>query len=180
MNRSWTLRGRPWMTNTILGLLGCGLLAFTKQLIAEFHHFSIGFSGVAGWSVILYALAAAAILSLPSNRFTLPLILGFGIAFRLVTVLPPPFMSTDIYRYAWDGVVQHVHISPYRYAPGDPALSFLRGPHRDLFDHINRRDYARTIYPPAAQVLFYVITWINASVTFMKLPISQINSGHHA
>jgi hypothetical protein len=66
-------------------------------------------------------------------------------------------------------VVQHAHISPYRYVPGDPALTFLRGPNRDLFDHINRRDYARTIYPPVAQFLFYGITWINASVTFMKL-----------
>ena len=78
-------------------------------------------------------------------------------------------MSSDIYRYAWDGVVQHAHISPYRYVPGDPALTFLRGPNRDLFDHINRRDYAHTIYPPIAQFLFYGITWINASVTFMKL-----------
>ena len=169
MNASGALHGRPWVTNTILVLLGFGLLAFTKQLIAEFHHFTIGFSGVAGWSVILYALAAAAVLTLPSNRFTLPLILGFAIAFRLVTLVPPPFMSTDIYRYAWDGVVQHAHISPYRYVPGDPALSFLRGPHRNLFDHINRRDYARTIYPPAAQMLFFLITWINESVTFMKL-----------
>jgi alpha-1,6-mannosyltransferase len=169
MNWSEPLRWRPWITNTILGLLGVGLLGLTKQLIAEFHHFSIGFSGVAGWSVILYALAAAAILTLPSNRFTLPLIIGFAIAFRLVTLVPPPFMSTDIYRYAWDGVVQHAHISPYRYVPGDSALSFLRGPHRNLFDHINRRDYARTIYPPMAQMLFFAITWINASVTFMKL-----------
>ncbi|MBW4039701.1 MAG: DUF2029 domain-containing protein [Acidobacteria bacterium] len=162
-------RGLPWITNAILALLGFGLLALTKQLIVEFHHFTIGFSGVAGWSVILYALAAAVILTLPANRFTLPLIIGFAIAFRLVTLLPPPIMSSDIYRYAWDGVVQHAHISPYRYVPGDPALTFLREPNRDLFDHINRRDYARTIYPPFAQFLFYGITWINASVTFMKL-----------
>lgn len=163
------LHGRPWITNAILVLLGFGLLAFTKQLIVEFHHFTIGFSGVAGWSVILFAVAAATILTQPTNRFTLPLIIGFGIAFRLVTVLPEPFMSSDIYRYVWDGVVQHAHISPYRYVPGDPALTFLRGPNRDLFDHINRRDYAHTIYPPVAQFLFYGITWINASVTFMKL-----------
>ncbi len=163
------LHGRPWITNAILALLGLGLLALTKQLIVEFHHFTIGFSGVAGWSVILFALAAATILTLPTNRFTLPIILGFGIAFRLVTLLPEPIMSSDIYRYAWDGVVQHEHISPYRYVPGDPALSFLRVPNRDLFEHINRRDYAHTIYPPVAQFLFYGITWINASVTFMKL-----------
>jgi alpha-1,6-mannosyltransferase len=162
-------RGLPWITNTILSLLGLGLLALTKQLIVEFHHFMIGFSGVAGWSVILFAAAAATVLALPSNRFTLPLIIGFAVAFRLVTLLPAPFMSSDIYRYAWDGVVQHAHISPYRYVPGDPALMFLRGPNQDLFDHINRRDYAHTIYPPVAQLLFYGITWVNASVTFMKL-----------
>jgi hypothetical protein len=163
------LHGRPWITNAILALLGLGLFALTKQLIVEFHHFTIGFSGVAGWSVILFALSTATILTLPTNRFTLPIILGFGIAFRLVTLLPEPIMSSDIYRYAWDGVVQHAHISPYRYVPGDPALSFLRAPNQDLFDNINRRDYARTIYPPVAQFLFYGITWINASVTFMKL-----------
>jgi len=162
-------RGLPWITNTILSLLGLGLLALTKQLIVEFHHFMIGFSGVAGWSVILFAAAAATVLALPSNRFTLPLIIGFAVAFRLVTLLPAPFMSSDIYRYAWDGVVQHAHISPYRYVPGDPALMVLRGPNQDLFDHINRRDYAHTIYPPVAQLLFYGITWVNASVTFMKL-----------
>lgn len=163
------LKSCSWITNAILSLLGFGLLAFTRQLIAEFHHFTIGFSGVAGWSVILYALAAAAILKLPTNRFTLLLVIGFGIAFRLVTLVPEPAMSSDIYRYAWDGVVQHAHISPYRYVPGDPALTFLRHPNQDLFDHINRRDYAHTIYPPFAQFLFYVITWFNASVTFMKL-----------
>ncbi len=159
----------PWITNAILSLLGTGLLTFTKQLIVEFHHFSIGFSGVAGWSVILYVLAAAVLLIMPANRCTLILVIGFGIAFRLVTLLPEPFMSSDIYRYAWDGVVQHAHISPYRYVPGDTALSFLRNSNRDLFEHINRRDYAHTIYPPVAQFLFYGITWFNASVTFMKL-----------
>ncbi len=160
---------RPWMTNAILSLLGFGLLSCTRQLTVEFHHFMFGFSAVAGSSVILFAASAAVILTLPANRFTLPLLICFGIAFRLVTLLPEPFMSSDIYRYAWDGVVQHAHISPYRYAPGDPALTFLRAPNQNLFDHINRRDYAHTIYPPFAQFLFYGITWINASVTFMKL-----------
>ena len=132
-------------------------------------YFLIGFSGVAGWSVILYVMAAAVLLVMPTDRFTLILVIGFGIAFRLVTLLPEPFMSSDIYRYAWDGVVQHARISPYRYVPGDPALSFLRNPNHDLFEHINRRDYAHTIYPPVAQFLFYCITWFNASVTLMKL-----------
>ena len=105
----------------------------------------------------------------PVNRYTFAIILAVAIACRLVTLLPEPFMSSDIYRYAWDGVVQHAHISPYRYVPGDPALMALRGPNQNLFDHINRRDYAHTIYPPVAQFLFFLITFLNPTVTFMKL-----------
>jgi alpha-1,6-mannosyltransferase len=158
----------PWQTNAALILIGAGLLLLTRQLISEFDHFTIGLSGVSGWSAILYLLAVAVILTMPVNRFTFGIILAFAIAFRLVTLLPAPHLSSDIYRYAWDGVVQHAHISPYRYVPGDPALTALRAPNQDLFDHINRRDYARTIYPPAAEFLFYLITFIRPTMTFMK------------
>ncbi len=167
--RRFEIWKQPWVTNAILCLLGSGLLVFTRQLIVEFHHFTIGFSCVAEWSLALFVLAACTVHTFETNRFTLFLILAFGVGFRLITLFPAPFLSSDIYRYAWDGVVQHAHISPYRYVPSDAALSFLRQPHRDLFDHINRRDYAHTIYPPVAQILFYLITAINASVTFMKL-----------
>jgi alpha-1,6-mannosyltransferase len=160
---------RPWQTNTALILIGFGLLLLARQLISEFSHFTIGFSGVSGWSVILYGAAVFLILTQPGNRYTFGIIIGFAIAFRLVMLFPAPYLSSDIYRYAWDGVVQHAHISPYRYVPGDIALTFLRAPNQDLFDHINRRDYAHTIYPPGAQFLFYLITFFNPTVTFMKL-----------
>ncbi len=161
-------RARPWQTNAALLLVGAGMLALSKQLISEYDGFTIGFSGVSGWSVVLYVAAAWLILTQPVDRHTFPIILTVAIACRLVTLFPEPFLSSDVYRYAWDGVVQHAHISPYRYVPGDPALAFLRAPNQDLFDHINRRDYAHTIYPPAAQLLFYCITFINPEVTFMK------------
>lgn len=166
--RRWNI-ARPWQTNFGLLLIGLGLLLLTRQLINENDHFTIGFSGVSGWSVILYALAVLVILTQPVNRYAFAIILGVAIACRLITLFPDPFLSSDIYRYAWDGVVQHAHISPYRYAPGDPALTFLRAPNQDLFDNMNRRDYAHTIYPPAAQFLFYLITFISPTVTAMKL-----------
>jgi alpha-1,6-mannosyltransferase len=165
----YSSESRRWLTNSVLILLGSGLLLLTRQLISEFDHFTIGFSGVSGWSAILYALAVVVILTQPVNRYTFGIILTFAIAFRLVTLFPDPYLSSDIYRYAWDGVVQHGHISPYRYVPGDPALKFLREPNQDLFNHINRRDYARTIYPPVAQFLFYIITFISPVMTFMKM-----------
>jgi alpha-1,6-mannosyltransferase len=164
---AWTV-ARAWQTNAALILIGIGLFALTRQLISEYDHFTIGFSGVSGWSTILYLLAVFLILTQPVNRYTFPIILTVAIGCRLVALYPDPYLSSDVYRYVWDGVVQHAHLSPYRYVPGDKALAFLRAPNQDIFDNINRRDYARTIYPPAAQILFYLITWVSPTVTFMK------------
>jgi alpha-1,6-mannosyltransferase len=145
-----------------------GLFFLSRQLTSEYTHFTMGFSGVSGWSAILYLAAALLILTQPVDRFTFPIVLVIGVACRLAVLFAQPFLSSDIYRYVWDGVVQHAHISPYRYVPGDPALAFLREANQSIFDHINRRDYAHTIYPPGAQALFYLITWISPTVTFMK------------
>ena len=53
--------------------------------------------------------------------------------------------------------------------PGDPVLSALRAPNQEIFDNINRRDYARTIYPPVAQIVYWAITWFAPTVDAMKL-----------
>jgi alpha-1,6-mannosyltransferase len=163
----WSV-ARAWQTNVALMVVGAGLVGLTQQLTSEYDYFTIGFSGVSGWSCILYLCAALLILSQPVDRFTLPIIFTVAIGCRLVALFPEPYLSSDIYRYVWDGVVQHAHISPYRYVPGDSALVFLRAPNQHIFDNINRRDYAHTIYPPAAQALFYLITWVSPTVTFMK------------
>jgi hypothetical protein len=160
---------RPWQTNILLLLLGIGLLGFTHQLTKEFSGFEIGYSLTAGWSVALYLCAVMVVLTQPVNRFTLPLILLVAVACRAVALPPAPYLSSDIYRYVWDGIVQHAHISPYRYVPGDTALKQLRAPNQWVFDHINRRDYAHTIYPPAAQFIFYLVTFFSATVTAMKV-----------
>ena len=161
----------PWLTNAAFVLIGCAMVGFTQQLIREYSRYTIGFSGVSSWMVVLYLAAVLIFLIKPSNvnRSTFWIIVGFAIACRVVALLPAPFLSTDVYRYVWDGIVQHAHINPYRYVPGDPALAFLRAPNQNVYDHINRRDYARTIYPPAAQMLFYLITFVSPTVTFMKV-----------
>lgn len=165
---NWRI-ARPWQTNATLILIGAAMFALSHQLVSEYHHFTIGYSGVSGWSAILYIIATWLILTQPVNRLTFPIILGVAIACRIIPLYSEPHLSSDIYRYVWDGIVQHAHIGPYRYVPGDAHLAFLRAPHQHIFDHINRRDYARTIYPPAAQLLFYLVTLISPTVTFMKV-----------
>jgi alpha-1,6-mannosyltransferase len=167
VGQHWSI-ARPWQTNAALLLLGTALFFLTRQLVSEYDHFTIGFSGVSGWSCILYLAAAFLVLTQPVDRLTFPIILMVAVACRLAVLFSEPYLSSDMYRYVWDGIVQHAHISPYRYVPGDSVLAFLRAPHQDIFDNINRRDYAHTIYPPAAQALFYLITWVSPTVIFMK------------
>jgi len=159
---------RAWITNALLICIGSVLFLLTRQLVREFDGYSVGYEAIAGWSLVCYALAISIVLTQPVNRYSFGIILSFAIGFRLVTLFPAPHLSSDIYRYAWDGVVQHAHISPYRYVPGDPALQFLHQPNQELFDHMNRRDYAHTIYPPVAQMIFYGTTFISPTMTFMK------------
>lgn len=159
---------QAWHTNLALLLIGVALVLFSHQFLAEADEFWIGFSGCSAASAVLYLVACWLVLSKPVDRLTFPLIVGVACACRLVTVFGEPFLSSDIYRYVWDGAVQHAHISPYRYVPGDAALSFLRQPNLEAFNNMNRRDYARTIYPPAAQFYFYLVTFFSPSVVCMK------------
>lgn len=141
----------------------------TRQFVAEHLQYRIGYSGVSGWSDVLFVAAVAIVLTQPVNRATLWIVLGFALAMRGIVLFRPPYLSTDIYRYVWDGIVQHAHISPYRYVPGDPALAALQTKYPAIFEHINRRDYAHTIYPPAAQMIYWLATLFSPTVQAMKL-----------
>ena len=102
----------------------------------------------------------------PAN--TLLIILIGGALFRLILVpLDPPRLSTDIYRYIWDGRLQGAGINPYLYVPVDPRLAGLRDD--SIYPNINRREYAHTIYPPVAQMFFYVVTLVTQSVPGFKV-----------
>jgi len=98
------------------------------------------------------------------RRFFL-ILLGFGIAMRAILLFAPP-LSTDIYRYVWDGRVQASGINPYRFIPDDAALAPLRD--EAIYPDINRKDYAPTIYPPAAQAIYFLVTRVSETVTAMK------------
>jgi hypothetical protein len=104
----------------------------------------------------------------PPDR-ALWLIFSLGIILRAYVLLFDPLLSSDIYRYVWDGGVQAAGINPYRYFPADQALAFLRD--GTIFPHINRADTAVTIYPPVAQFFFFIVTRIGESVTVMRLAL---------
>jgi alpha-1,6-mannosyltransferase len=79
------------------------------------------------------------------------MILGLAILFRVSLLPAAPALSSDIYRYLWDGRVQLNGFNPYRYPPNSEELSALRD--REIHPRINRPD-SRTIYPAGAQIFF--------------------------
>ena len=103
-----------------------------------------------------------------SGRLTigLPALLAVAAAMRVPLWFADPHFSTDIYRYIWDGRVQAAGINPYLYIPNDPALASLRD--GAIWPLVNRGDYALTIYPPAAELFFFLATRLGETVWIMK------------
>ncbi len=119
------------------------------------------------FATITYFIAVYVALRHSTSRQSVLIVVGIAVAMRLAFVFCHPVLSSDIYRYVWDGQVQKAGINPYRYLPTDPALRPLRTP--DVFPLINRANYAHTIYPPAAQVIFAVVGRVTGSVVGMKI-----------
>ncbi len=165
------------MTRNLMALLGLGLvlLALTAcGLAIDVPH--AGAAQVARVNMLVATMAAAAAIwflavrrvlgtALP-ERALLP-VLGIAALLRVMLLTAPPFLSSDIYRYVWDGRVQAAGINPYRYIPADPALAGLRD--TVVYPNINRAGYARTIYPPMAELVFAAIGRVSDSVTAMRL-----------
>ena len=115
--------------------------------------------------IIYFGVAWLSLRAKDSKQF-LAFGLIFAALFRLSILFSPPYLSDDIYRYVWDGRVQSSGINPYRYIPADESLVKLRD--EKIYPNINRRDYARTIYPPVTEGAFLLITRLSESVTWMK------------
>src|ERR1044072_1458122 len=155
------------LNRVILLLLGCGLVVLYRA--------GVGASGVSGIRFFMkvafvqsaiYLLAAWIVTRARPSNSTLLIVIAFAILFRVSILFAPPYLSDDIYRYVWDGRVQAAGINPYRYIPAAPELAHLRD--ETIYPKINRKDWAHTIYPPVAQVVFFLTTRISESVTWMK------------
>src|SRR5438132_5642023 len=158
------------VTNVLLAVIGSILLILYRiGLHSRGAADIVWFIKLALVQSVLYLIAAWLIVRARSARSTLFIVLALAGIFRLSIVFAPPYLSDDIYRYVWDGRVQAAGINPYRYIPADEHLQSLRD--EEIYPKINRRDYAHTMYPPAAEVTYFLTTRISESVTWMKLTI---------
>jgi alpha-1,6-mannosyltransferase len=160
----------PWRRPhaTTVALAGLGGLTVASYVYGAQPHLPYGFPfrDLALAQALLFGCAAWVMLTGLVGRPAFIVILTVAILCRVPLVFHPPYFSTDVYRYVWDGRVQGAGINPYRYIPADPALAALRD--TTIYPHINRRDYAHTIYPPLAQGIFLAVTRISQGVTGMK------------
>jgi len=143
-------------------LLGLTFLGLYLQRHDELYRFVI----VALTQAVIYLLSVGLVWNRDTSRPMLAVILAVAALLRLPVLCMPPYLSSDIYRYVWDGRVQGAGINPYRYVPADPHLEQLRDPR--IYPHINRSGYAPTIYPPVAEAIFLAVTRASQSLIAMK------------
>jgi alpha-1,6-mannosyltransferase len=164
-------RVRPFFTpaNLLLLALGLALLwLYRRALDLPPGTVSIlDFVRLAFAQCALLAAAGFVAWRAPDSRRTLTLVLVLAALFRFLPLVEEPRLSDDIYRYVWDGRVQAAGINPYRHIPAEEPLTPLRD--EAIYPKINRRDYAPTIYPPLAQMIFFATTRVSESVGWMKL-----------
>ncbi|HEX8774500.1 MAG TPA: glycosyltransferase 87 family protein [Pyrinomonadaceae bacterium] len=171
MNRLWQALVKSGIlswTNLLLLLAGFALrLMYERGLTGKTSYDIFWFIRLALAQSAIYLVAAWAVTrSRSTSRPTLIIVIVFAALFRLSIIYTPPFLSDDLYRYIWDGRVQAAGINPYRYIPADEHLKGLRD--ETIYPKINRRDFARTIYPPLAQAIYFGTTRVSESVTWMK------------
>lgn len=159
--------------STLLYFWGRDLHRFTQWLAAYISLF-IG-------QLVLYLLACYLVQRWParSSRVArwaiLVLVILFGASSRAVLVPQRPYLSSDVYRYVWDGRVQAAGVNPYRYVPEAGELNGLRD--NKIYTNINREDKQwRSPYPPVAQLVFLAIAKITPmSVTAFKAAMSSFD-----
>ena len=135
----------------LLALGGCLLVLAAAGAIAVTHFDDPKVGVFLLFQCVPYAIAVWLVLrggldGTGSGR-ALVTILIVGAAMRCL-LLPGTPVSTDLFRYVWDGRVQAAGFNPYLYIPSDAALSGLRD--SAIYPNMNRADYAPGIYPPTA------------------------------
>ncbi|MBA3787402.1 MAG: hypothetical protein H0X21_01745 [Actinobacteria bacterium] len=159
----------------VLAVLGAASIASAVWLGRELDPGDFGrplgvLAAVAAAMLLPYVAAATWVVwRRPPRRAALVLVVAIAAVLRLALVSGEPALSNDVYRYVWDGRVQAAGINPYRYAPADPELAFLRD--AEIYPRLNRIG-VQTAYPPVAQGLFSGLYRLHpGSIVWTKLAL---------
>jgi len=115
----------------------------------------------------VYAAAVWFVLRRPCGPRALLVVIGVAVLARLIALPSPPTLSTDVFRYVWDGRIQAAGVNPYLYVPASEQLALLRD--SAIFPNVDKSEYARTIYPPVAEMIFWLVSRASETLTAMKI-----------
>ncbi|MDB5377031.1 MAG: hypothetical protein JWR00_1477 [Rubritepida sp.] len=158
------MKADPGLHLALIGLALLALVLVGPTLHRQVGDLAFGALGLLHGALVIWSVHLAARLQ---DRRALWIILGIAVALRLALLFVHPHLSSDAFRYVWDGRVQGEGINPYRYVPAAPELAYLRD--AAIYPFINRANYAVTIYPPAAEILFFLVGRIADGLVALKL-----------
>lgn len=144
---------------------GVAVIGGTSPHVRAFQFFYL--AGCGGWILLLVAAARFPTGATSSRRYWLAGAIG------LRALLLPASVSDDVYRYVWEGRVQHAGFSPYLTSPADESLAELRNEEWGLINHPDHPG----IYPPVAQLFFRAVTLVASTVWGMKLALVLCDVG---
>lgn len=116
------------------------------------------------WEVLLgFITAFSGYFLLVRGKFpSLKMLLLLGLTLRIVLIFAFPLLSDDIYRFIWDGYLINAGNNPFEHLPDYylRASQNVSGLTPALYEQLNSPEFY-TIYPPIAQGIFTLATWIS-------------------
>jgi hypothetical protein len=110
-----------------------------------------------GVAYLAYAVAVCGALRRSGSRRMLLLVLILAVLFRAGLLLTTPtILSSDVYRYVWDGRLVNAGVSPYAHPVNSPLLGGLDSAQRALVNH----DWMASPYLPTAQAFFAAVYFL--------------------
>ena len=153
----------------LIALAAAGFVVVVLSPLALYFLMQTSFEGFVAAALAQGAVYATSVYIVLRHRFgrgALAVVFIVAVVARAIALPAPALLSTDVARYVWDGRVQAAGVNPYRYVPADPQLAGLRD--EAIYPNINRADYAVTIYPPVAEMMFFLATRVSESFTMMR------------
>lgn len=114
------------------------------------HYTRQGYDYVGAMTLAFMAYVAILLVLRSIERTRLAWLIVLAVVCRVVLWVDMPTLSTDVWRYLWDGRLSNAGINPYAYRVDDTILDDLRTPLSERVEHT----HMSTPYPPAAQVTF--------------------------
>jgi alpha-1,6-mannosyltransferase len=152
-------------------LVGCGLVIAASLVPLSFldrRPHPLVFIACTALAAIAY-LRALRVLGrfAGGNNRLLALCLALAALWRVPLLFAPPKLSSDVYRYVWDGRIQRLGYDPYLVVPDRSEYRQLHTPETMLMNHPD----VPTPYPAAAEIFFRVVATVHESARALKFAI---------